>query len=144
VIHISIDASSAAEIRAHLATLYSAFCGSVQPVAAPAEPEQPKPARTRTKKAETTEPAAAVETQQAAAPAASSESLFGTTEAVTPAPAVKQPEQKDLIAAMRALNDKKGTDAIVAMLGKYGAKTVALIPKDKWSEAINEAHKQAA
>ena len=95
--------------------------------------EQPT-RKPRAKKAETVEQAA-----PSAAPAAD---LFASSEPA-PEPA-KEPEQKDLIAAFRALNDKKGTDEIVKLLTKYGAKTVALIPKANWAEAIDLANKAAA
>lgn len=135
-IHISAENSSA--LRAQLASLFEAFVGPVAPAAMPTNdpaPEQPAK-RTRAKKAETTEPVAS---EPNTPPPATD--LFAATAA--PAPE-KQPEQKDLIAAFRALNDKKGTNAIVGLLTQYGAKTVALIPKDKWAEAIGAAEKLCA
>lgn len=137
MIEIKLSSESIAELGVHVAAL-NALLNTSGTGAAPAEPVK----RTRAKKPETTvavDPVPTLDTL--ATQQTTAESLFAETTA--PAPA-KEPEQKDLIAAFRVLNDKKGTDAIVALLGKFGAKTVALIPKAKWAEAIAEAGKLAA
>jgi hypothetical protein len=55
----------------------------------------------------------------------------------------KQPEQKDLIAALRAAYDKSA-DKAIAIVTHFGVKAVGQIPKDKWAEAIAMAQKAVA
>lgn len=142
MIRIQIEANSVSELQVHAAALHTLLSGppAVEVVNMPLDVQPAK--RTRKPKGEDkpddhkavdprTPTVDALATQHTSA-----ESMFATTEA--PAPA-KQPEQKDLIAAFRVLNDKKGTNAIVALIGEYGAKTVALIPNDKWAAAITAA-----
>jgi hypothetical protein len=54
-----------------------------------------------------------------------------------------QPEQKDLIAALRAAYDKSA-DKAIAIVAHFGVKAVGQIPKDKWAEAIAMAQKAVA
>lgn len=71
--------------------------------------------------------------------------LFASSAPQTPAPVVevKQPEQKDLIAALRAAYDKKA-DSAIAIVAHFGVKSVGQIPKDRWAEAIAMANKALA
>lgn len=146
MIEIKLSSNSIDELRVQVVALNALLSATSE------QPETEQPAKRTRKSTKVDAPAetALTPTEQAKEAGLrgqqipSADSLFATAEAApTPEP-VKQPEQKDLIAAMRTLNDKKGTDAIVAMLGKYGAKTVALIPKERWAEAIAEAQKLAA
>lgn len=148
MIEIKLSSESIDELRVHVAALDAVLRGvevaAMARVTATAEPQpttDAAPKRTRRTKAEME---AAKEVSQPALDAQASDvDLFATA---TPATVVeqKQPELKDLIAAMRALNDKKGTDAVIGIVKGYGAKTVPAIPKDKWAEAIATADKFAA
>jgi hypothetical protein len=70
--------------------------------------------------------------------------LFASNVPLVTAPVEqKQPEQKDLIAALRAAYDKSA-DKAIAIVAHFGVKAVGQIPKDKWAEAIAMAQKAVA
>jgi hypothetical protein len=69
--------------------------------------------------------------------------LFATSAPAAPPVEQKQPEQKELIAALRAAYEKKAESA-QAIVAHFGVKSVGQIPKDKWAEAIAMAQKAVA
>jgi hypothetical protein len=109
-----------------------------------------KPKRTR-KAAVTTEATTGPVMLGAAAPDAphapvvnAAVDLFASNVPLVTAPVEqKQPEQKDLIAALRAAYDKSA-DKAIAIVAHFGVKAVGQIPKDKWAEAIAMAQKAVA
>lgn len=127
----------AAAIRALTLLGESGHEVTITPVEQP-DKQPEKPRRTRKTAPETVaiEPAAV-----ASVPVDLFASNAPTTQAV-PEPA-KQPEQKDLIAALRAAYDKKA-DSAIAIVAHFGVKSVGQIPKDRWAEAIAMANKAAA
>jgi hypothetical protein len=150
MIHLSIEASNAGDLlvqlRALTAVMLPPLEASPNPVTIQVTPVEQPQKRTRKAKdapAEQTAAASAPTVETQAGIATPGVDLFASDVSNNRIVEQKAPEQKDLIAAFRALNDKKGSDPIVKLLGEYGAKTVALIPKDKWSEAISKANAAA-
>lgn len=127
---IRVSSNTLDGLRDELTKTYYALCpNTIKP--AEGENEALTPRKPRAKKAETP-PTAVVEP-------AIEELKVQHTSTETAAP--KAATQKDLLAAFRAMANAKGTDPVVALLAKYGAKSVALIPEAKWPFAIDDAQK---
>jgi hypothetical protein len=107
----------------------------------PSTPEKPK----RTRKAATPEQTGAAPASTVVPPTAQQApvDLFATSAPAAPPVEQPQPEQKDLIAALRAAYDKSA-DKAIAIVAHFGVKAVGQIPKDKWAEAIAMANKAVA
>ena len=56
----------------------------------------------------------------------------------TPAP-TDQPTKQDVVAALKALEEAKGRDAVVGLLKSHGARNLTTLEEEKYSAVIEEA-----